>query len=428
MTGSFDKFINALISNNISIVFTVLLFLIFFLAIFLSRSKSPLAREFTQRTQETLATVGVLGTFLGIYLGLIEFDVKDIDGSIPKLLDGLKLAFVTSILGMALGLIFRTLFGFIEPKDQKEASSDEFLVALKGVRADIQKSSDTQVNLLADLKTAIVGETDEDTLLTSTMDTLGDLESTEALDQLGQALGARAIQNGITMNLLGGLGIRLSCKKILKEVPTLERPIRNVNFAAYKKDRSRIEKMMQDAGLNQDREFNMANVGDRMMFLQEGRGAENRIEVLFDKLSMNHEIPFEDRLDAEGLTISPTDLLLTKLQIVDLARKDAMDLFALVVTFDFLTEQTDMGIPIVNTRYISQLCAEDWGFYWTITQNIKKLGEENFSSIPRRFTPKFKEHLDALLNEINGMPKGFKWRARAILGPRKRWYEIPKAA
>jgi hypothetical protein len=247
-------------------------------------------------------------------------------------------------------------------------------------------------------------------------------------DQLGQALANRAIQNGLTLNLIGGLAVRLSCRKILREVPTLERPIRNINFAGYSKDRSRIEKMMQDAGLNADREFNMANGGERIIFVSQGRGAENRVEVFLDNLKMNHEIPFVDRLDPESLTVSPTELILSKLQIVDLARKDAMDLFALAATFDFETEQKDLETPIVNTRYISQLCAEDWGFYWTITRNIRRLGEENFSSIPRRFTPKFREHLGSLLREIDSVPKGFKWKARSIVGARMRWYEIPKAA
>ncbi|MFP6891919.1 MAG: hypothetical protein VCF07_19585, partial [Nitrospinota bacterium] len=239
--------------------------------------ESPLAKEFCEHTQATLATVGVLGTFFGIYIGLLDFDVNDIDGSIPKLLDGLKLAFVTSILGMALGITYRTFSGFLQPEEQKEASSDEFLAVLKGVRADIQKSSDTQVNLLTDLKTAIVGESDDDTLLTSTTDALGDLESTEVLHELGEALASRAVQNGIPMNLIGGLAVRLSCRSILGQVPTLERPIRNVNFVAYTKDRARIEKLMQDAGLNADREFNMANGGERIVFLSQGRGAESRI-------------------------------------------------------------------------------------------------------------------------------------------------------
>jgi len=422
------QFIGAMASSDITLFFCILLFFVFFLAIAVCRSKNSFARDLNDNAQSTLATIGVLGTFYGIYLGLLEFDVKDIDGSIPKLLDGLKLAFVTSILGMGLGIVHKTITNYVQPEEIKNADSDEFLSVLKGLRADIQKSSDSQFNLMTDLKTAIVGESDEDTLLTATDDALGDLESTEALDQLGQGLANRAIQNGLTLNLVGGLAVRLSCKKILREVPTLERPIRNINFAGYVKDRSRIEKMMQDAGLNADREFNMANGTERIMFVHQGRGSESRVEVFLDRLKMNHEVPFMDRLDAEGVTVHPTELILSKLQIVELGRKDAIDLFSLTATFDFLTEQKDLEIPIVNTKYIGGLCAEDWGFYHTISQNIQKLSEENFSSIPRRYTPKFKQNLATLQREIDSVPKGFKWKARSILGARKRWYEIPTAA
>ncbi|SEA20540.1 hypothetical protein [Microbulbifer marinus] len=52
----------------------------------------------------TLTTIGVVGTFIGISLGLANFDVKDIQGSIPPLLEGLKTAFLTSIFGILLGL------------------------------------------------------------------------------------------------------------------------------------------------------------------------------------------------------------------------------------------------------------------------------------------------------------------------------------
>ncbi|MEE9240802.1 MAG: hypothetical protein V3U53_06405 [bacterium] len=242
MFEQFGKFFNAMLANDITFAFSALLFAIFFMALILTRSRSTFAKEFTKNATTSMTTIGVLGTFLGIYLGLLEFDVKDIDGSIPPLLDGLKLAFITSILGMGLSTFYRSIISLIEPDDVKEASSDEFLSVLKGVRADIQKSSDTSVQLLTDLKTAIIGESDEDTLLTSTTDSLGDLESTEQLDELGQALAARATHNGLTLNLLGGLAVRLECRRIIREVPTLERPIRNINFAGYSKDRSRIEK------------------------------------------------------------------------------------------------------------------------------------------------------------------------------------------
>ena len=52
-----------------------------------------------------MTSLGILGTFLGIVIGLIEFDTNNIDHSIPFLLEGLKTAFLTSIVGM-LGTIF----------------------------------------------------------------------------------------------------------------------------------------------------------------------------------------------------------------------------------------------------------------------------------------------------------------------------------
>ena len=47
-----------------------------------------------------ISTLGVLGTFIGITIGLIGFDTADLNASIPKLLEGLKTAFFTSLLGM----------------------------------------------------------------------------------------------------------------------------------------------------------------------------------------------------------------------------------------------------------------------------------------------------------------------------------------
>lgn len=66
-----------------------------------------------------IISVGILGTFIGIFVGLWNFDPKDIADSVPKLLEGLKLAFVTSILGM----FFAIVLAFIENQFRKEKDS-----------------------------------------------------------------------------------------------------------------------------------------------------------------------------------------------------------------------------------------------------------------------------------------------------------------
>lgn len=54
--------------------------------------------------KSVIVSIGVLGTFIGIAIGLWEFDTTIIDASVPKLLEGLKLAFATSIAGMAISI------------------------------------------------------------------------------------------------------------------------------------------------------------------------------------------------------------------------------------------------------------------------------------------------------------------------------------
>lgn len=56
-----------------------------------------------------MTSLGILGTFVGIVIGLLGFDSHDINGSIPQLLDGLKTAFITSICGLVGAIIFNFL-------------------------------------------------------------------------------------------------------------------------------------------------------------------------------------------------------------------------------------------------------------------------------------------------------------------------------
>lgn len=65
------------------------------------------AHGFTHYTPTLLTTLGILGTFAGIIAGLLAFDVDNIDESIGGLLDGLKTAFITSLVGMALSIIYK---------------------------------------------------------------------------------------------------------------------------------------------------------------------------------------------------------------------------------------------------------------------------------------------------------------------------------
>lgn len=76
-------------------------------ALALTATLTGRARAFQQSTPTLLTTLGILGTFLGIAIGLLDFDANHIERSIPLLLDGLKLAFITSIVGILLATALR---------------------------------------------------------------------------------------------------------------------------------------------------------------------------------------------------------------------------------------------------------------------------------------------------------------------------------
>lgn len=73
-------------------------------------SKAYRGKKFNEDVYNSIpnvfTTIGVLGTFLGIYLGLQNFETENITSSITDLLDGLKGAFLTSIIGIVLSIIF----------------------------------------------------------------------------------------------------------------------------------------------------------------------------------------------------------------------------------------------------------------------------------------------------------------------------------
>ena len=52
-----------------------------------------------------IISVGVLGTFVGVFIGLQGFNPEDIMGSVKDILTGLKTAFFTSIVGMGVATI-----------------------------------------------------------------------------------------------------------------------------------------------------------------------------------------------------------------------------------------------------------------------------------------------------------------------------------
>lgn len=150
---------NLLRSFDINLVNSVILLLMLFVFIAgLWFTKKAEQVEFVQYVPTLLTTMGIFGTFLGIVLGLLDFNQADIEASIPLLLAGLKTAFITSLAGIFSSLIFKTLstFSFLRPKTTEESISQATPEAILG-------AMQAQVAETKILKDAIVGN-EESTL------------------------------------------------------------------------------------------------------------------------------------------------------------------------------------------------------------------------------------------------------------------------
>lgn len=98
-------------------------------------------------------TLGIFGTFSGIYVGLQNFDVKDINNSIPTLLEGMKTAFLTSILGIIFSILFGKWSQIVAERAEREESVvevDEEIEALRQIISTLKENHKQQIAVLQD--------------------------------------------------------------------------------------------------------------------------------------------------------------------------------------------------------------------------------------------------------------------------------------
>ena len=116
------------------------------------------------------------------------------------------------------------------------------------------------------------------------------------------------------------------------------------------------------------------------------------------------------------------DLLLTKLQIVTLNAKDRSDAYALLLEHELGAGEVER----IDAARIAELCARDWGLYRTLQLNLERLGaalpESGLSDDDQRAIA---ARIAGITAAIEAAPKSVKWKARARVGDRVRWYEEP---
>jgi len=202
----------------------------------------------------------------------------------------------------------------------------------------------------------------------------------------------------------------------------------DLDLMAYKKQKKQIKEFFEkELKFLPDRMIN-ALFGDKRLIYYHPQG-KYHVDVFFNKLEFSHDVPFgekpgQGRLELSFPAISPTDVVLEKLQIHEINPKDLVDLIVLFLTHEITEEEGDGKI---NGKYIAKLLAEDWGFWYDATQNlnlVKRYAEQMVQE--GRLKPEEKEavvkKVDKLLEMIEQEPKSKKWMKRAKTGTKKQWW------
>lgn len=225
----------------------------------------------------------------------------------------------------------------------------------------------------------------------------------------------------MTLRIMGAVAFRLHCPANESLHIALERKISDLDFVGLRSERRQIEKMMLSLGysIHEQALAETQGMAPNRLFLYDNHN-KRAVDIFFDQLDMCHRIDFQNRLGADFPTIPLAELLLEKLQIVHLNQKDIKD--AIVLLLEHPIGDNDRGN--VNGMYIAELLSEDWGFYHTTTENLKRISNAVKDSKPLDLEQQqtVESRVRELMSIIEARPKSSKWKMRARIGTKMKWY------
>jgi hypothetical protein len=249
-------------------------------------------------------------------------------------------------------------------------------------------------------------------------------ETTQTLDDPiteAQRLISAAEDRDLTLRLLGGVGIRLRSPHAGRE--PLARTYADLDFVAPKKESKALRSFLEASGYTADRRFNALHGAQRLLFVDEAR--DRQIDIFLGTFEMCHKLPIEDRLTLHPQTLSPADLLLTKLQIFEFNRKDALDAVALLLDYT-PTAGASQPDDVLDLDRITDITSRDWGWYTTLSDNLDRVAEIAGDVLTAADAETTRERVVAIKHAMDQAPKSLGWRARDKVGRRVAWYELPE--
>jgi len=227
-----------------------------------------------------------------------------------------------------------------------------------------------------------------------------------------------AAEQGLVMRALGGVAVVLQSGD---GQPRLPRNVKDIDLAVARGSGKAASRVLGQASYLADEMFNALRGSRRLLYHDPRNG--RHVDVFVGEFSMCHELPLTARLDRDPLTVPREELLLTKLQVVELTGNDQLDIYNLLYHHDVGEHD---GAEI-SGPFIAALCARDWGLWRTCQLNIgRSLGNLGSSGLDPAEQKVVAGRLESLRGRIDAEPKTRRWRLRNQVGDKVRWYAEPE--
>ena len=242
---------------------------------------------------------------------------------------------------------------------------------------------------------------------------------------------------GVVLRLTGGLAVR----HYAIDLEFAERDYSDIDLIGLKRQTTEIHQVFLDLGYQENIHVAMATGNSQRQYFRPQHALESRvhmskrahampvmsavppsdhIDVFMDAMKMDHELDFRDRLEINTYAVDPADIFLSKLQIVNLSEKDAHDVVTLCkdVYVDFHPHP-----GVLDLEHVAVTCAGDWGLYIDVMSNIDKVLErlDDYDLSPME-TNRIARTLELAQDMMTEHSKSLRWRMRARVGKRLRWY------
>lgn len=236
-----------------------------------------------------------------------------------------------------------------------------------------------------------------------------------------QSLIKEAQNQGMILRVMGPIALHYYFPEyvdLYRQMERLgERVFTDIDYASYGKFRSKLVHFFEKHGYQLEKRAAMLSGNTRHIYFGE---RIPMIDVFYDRLAYNHPIDYKGRLEIHPLCVSLTDLLLQKLQIVQINDKDLKDGMLLLLCAS--VGETDNNC--INIRLLAKIMSDDWGFYYTSKTNLEKILQalSGVAVLTDHQCSIITEKIKYLIQIIVNTPKSSGWKRREKIGTSKLWY------